>query len=100
MPPVGDTLIKLLNEVFKLTLVFDKTAYLVRAALHGLLQLNVLLEYDLLALLTLNDFLPGVLQLEHARVDRLCGNRVLGWTYKFEGQLLDLMRLLLHSLIE
>lgn len=91
--------VELLDEVLKLPLVLNEAAYLVRAPLHGLLQLKVLLEDHFLALLALDHLLASVLELEHARVDGLCGRWRALRAPQILLELLDLYGLPLHGFV-
>ena len=96
---VAMTFVQLLDEVLKLPLVLNETAYLVRAPLYGLLQLKVLLEDHFLALLALDHLLASVLELEHARVNGLCGRWRALRAPQILLELLDLGGLPLHRFV-
>ena len=72
-----DAFVEFFDQVFELALVLNQPADLVCASLEGIFELSILREDYLLALLALVDFLPSVLELKHARVDRLCHRVVL-----------------------
>ena len=76
---VRDILVQLFYQVFKLSLILNQSADLVGASLYGILQLHVLLIDNLLALLTLDDFLSSKLRLQHSRIDSLRHCNGLSW---------------------
>ena len=93
-------LVELFYQILQLSFVFDKSTDLIWASLDGFLHLHVLLVDSFLALLALDDFLPGELNLEHTWINGLSLCDTSSWLSQIQLQSIDSFSLQCHRLIK